>query len=62
MVELMEKIRVGLIGCGRISVMHLTSIALLEETELIACCDIKKERADDKDRSVQSKDRLARNT
>ena len=43
MVELMKKIRVGLIGCGRISVMHLTSIALLEETELIACCDIKKE-------------------
>lgn len=46
MVGRMKKLRVGVIGCGRISVMHLTSIALLEDAELVACCDIKKERAE----------------
>lgn len=43
----MEKIRVGVIGCGRISVMHLASIKALENLELVAVCDIKKERADE---------------
>jgi predicted dehydrogenase len=47
MVERMKKLKVGLIGCGRVSVMHLTSLAALEETQLTACCDIKKERADE---------------
>lgn len=41
-----KKLRVGLIGCGRVSVMHLVPIFELEETELAACCDIKKDRAD----------------
>lgn len=44
--ENLTKIRVGVIGCGRVSVMHLGSIALLPEAELIACCDIKKDRAE----------------
>ena len=43
----MKKIRVGVIGCGRISVMHLASIEALENLELVAVCDIKKDRADD---------------
>lgn len=42
----MEKLRVGIIGCGRISVMHLGSIRYLDGVELVACCDIKPERAE----------------
>lgn len=42
----MKKLRVGIIGCGRISVMHLVPITASEKSELIACCDIKKDRAD----------------
>ena len=41
-----KKLRVGVIGCGRISVMHLVSIVSLEETELVACCDIDREKAE----------------
>ena len=43
----MKKIRVGVIGCGRISVMHLGSIKMLDDLELVAVCDIKKDRADE---------------
>ncbi len=43
----MKTLRVGIIGCGRISVMHLESIRMLPQAELVACCDIKKERADE---------------
>lgn len=42
----MNKLRVGIIGCGRISVMHLVSAQTLDCAELVACCDIKPERAD----------------
>ena len=42
----MEKIRVGIIGCGCISVMHLDSAAGLSQAELVAVCDIKEERAE----------------
>ena len=41
-----RKLRVGVIGCGRISVMHFVSIGAIDEVELVACCDIKKERAE----------------
>ena len=41
----MNKIRAAVIGCGNISVMHLDSIAALDESELVAVCDIKEERA-----------------
>lgn len=40
----MEKLKVAVIGCGSISVMHLDSIVSLEECELVAVCDIKPER------------------
>ena len=40
------KLKVGVIGCGRISVMHLDAINTLECAELVCCCDIKKDRAD----------------
>lgn len=42
----MKKLRVGIIGCGRISVMHLVSAQTLNQAELVACCDIKQDRAD----------------
>ena len=43
----MDKLRVGVIGCGRISVRHLLPLTKIEEVELVACCDIKPERADE---------------
>ncbi len=42
----MEKLRVGVIGCGRISVMHFVSIEQSNKAVLVACCDVKKNRAD----------------
>ena len=42
-----RKLRIGIIGCGRISVMHLVPAQESERAELVACCDIKQERADE---------------
>ena len=44
--NVVKKLKVAVIGCGRVSVMHLGSIALLEDAELVACCDIKQDRAE----------------
>ena len=41
----MEKLRVAVIGCGSISVMHLDPIAAFSDVELVAVCDIKEDRA-----------------
>ena len=41
----MKKLRVGIIGCGRISVMHLDPASQLEYSQLVACCDIVYEKA-----------------
>ena len=41
----MEKIKVAVIGCGSISVMHLDSILALDNADLVAVCDIKREIA-----------------
>ncbi len=41
-----KRLRVGLIGCGRISVMYFSALRFSETAELVACCDIKPERAD----------------
>jgi UDP-N-acetyl-2-amino-2-deoxyglucuronate dehydrogenase len=38
-------IKLGLVGCGRISDKHFESIAQIENAEIIACCDIIEERA-----------------
>lgn len=43
----MKRLRIGIIGCGRISVMHLVSARQSERAELVACCDIKKHCADE---------------
>ncbi|MGM0608825.1 MAG: Gfo/Idh/MocA family protein [Candidatus Muiribacteriota bacterium] len=42
----MKKIKLGLVGCGRISQKHFDAIKNINEFELNAVCDIKKERAD----------------
>lgn len=44
----MEKLRIGVIGCGRISVMHFESVVASDRAVLVACADIKKDRADEK--------------
>ena len=43
----LKKFKVAVIGCGRVSVMHLVSIDMFDDLELVACCDIKKDRADE---------------
>ena len=43
---IMKKFKVAIIGCGRISVMHLVSLKQIDQVELVACCDVKKDRAD----------------
>ena len=45
--EIQTKLRIGVIGCGRISVMHFVPVKALEQSELVACCDVKKDRADE---------------
>lgn len=40
----MNKLRFGLIGCGRISKNHFDAIAQVPEAEFVACCDIVPER------------------
>lgn len=41
----MKKLKVAVIGCGNISVMHLDSIAAFDDVELICVCDTKEDRA-----------------
>lgn len=40
------KLKIGIIGCGRISVMHFTSAKLLPQSDIVACCDIEKVKAE----------------
>lgn len=42
----LKKLKIGVIGCGRVSVMHFVSITSMPDAELVACCDIKKDRAE----------------
>lgn len=41
----MRKLKVAVIGCGNISVMHFDSIKAFDDVELVAVCDINLERA-----------------
>jgi len=41
----MEKIKVGIIGTGSISHLHMAGYTALKNVEVVACCDINKERA-----------------
>jgi len=40
-------LRVGLIGCGGIAGNHLAGYRLVEEAELVACCDVVEEKAEE---------------
>lgn len=51
----MKKLKIGIIGCGRISVMHLVSAVESDRAELVACCDIKKDRANETAEKYQIK-------
>ncbi len=42
----MSKYKVGIIGCGNIFPMHAVSVKRLDETEIVAVCDIKEDKAD----------------
>lgn len=42
----LKKLKVGVIGCGRISVMHFNAIKNSPYAELAACCDVKADRAE----------------
>ena len=41
----MKRLRVGIVGCGRILPMHIVSVVHLPQAELVAVCDIVQERA-----------------
>jgi predicted dehydrogenase len=41
----MDKVRVALVGCGRVSVVHTDALAKLPETELVLAVDSRPERA-----------------
>lgn len=41
----MEIVKIGLIGCGRISKNHFESLKQIPEAKIVACCDIIEERA-----------------
>ena len=43
-----DPIKTGIIGCGNISPAYLNSIQRLEDIEVVACADIRPERADAK--------------
>ncbi|GEN57713.1 oxidoreductase [Halolactibacillus alkaliphilus] len=51
----MKILKVGIIGCGNIFPMHAASVIEREDTELVAVCDVKRERADEKASQVKAK-------
>jgi len=40
-------LRVGMIGCGGITGNHLAGYRLVDEAELVACCDVMRDKAED---------------
>lgn len=40
-----RKVKVGIIGCGRILPMHIVPATILEQADLVSVCDIRPERA-----------------
>ena len=40
----MEKVKVGCVGTGRRANSHLSTLATLENAEIVALCDISEER------------------
>jgi predicted dehydrogenase len=41
----LEKVRTGLIGCGKIALIHAMALQTLAEAEFVACCDSDESRA-----------------
>jgi UDP-N-acetyl-2-amino-2-deoxyglucuronate dehydrogenase len=41
----MKKVRIAIIGCGMISSYHIEALRLIPQADIVACCDIVKERA-----------------
>ena len=41
-----KKLKVGIIGCGSISHSHMASYRNNPHVEVVACCDMNKERAE----------------
>jgi len=39
------RIRVGIVGCGKIAVTHAAGLANIPEAEFAACCDVDLARA-----------------
>lgn len=44
----MEQIKVGIIGCGKISSIYMENCKKFDVLDLVACADIDKERAAEK--------------
>lgn len=42
----MEKLRTGIVGCGKVTDLHAAALAKLEESDFMAVCDCDKSRAD----------------
>ncbi len=36
----METIKIGIIGCGRISKNHFDAVSQIQEAEFVAACDV----------------------
>lgn len=51
----MSKLRAAIIGCGNIFPMHAASIVGRDDVELVAVCDNKKDRADEKAAEFETK-------
>ncbi|PXW91076.1 putative dehydrogenase [Streptohalobacillus salinus] len=51
----MKPLKVAIIGCGNIFPMHAASVMERVDAELVAVCDVKKERADEKAEQLQVK-------
>lgn len=43
----MSKVKLGLIGCGRISKNHLDAVSQIPEAQFVAVCDIREDKAKD---------------
>ena len=41
----MKKLKIGLIGCGRVAGVHATRLKTLEEAQMVAFSDVIKDRA-----------------
>ena len=43
----MEKLKLGLVGCGGMMKSHVQAVTLMDQVEIVALCDVVRERAED---------------